>query len=327
MESIIAKELRKFASENNLIPDIQHGFTAGKSVITNLLCCLNDWTRSVDLNLPVDVLYLDFARAFDKVPINRLLFKLEHLGIRGKLLRWFENYLTNRYFCVRVGDSLSGNVKVLGGVPQGSVLGPLLFLLYVADLPTHLSSTVSMFADDTKLYANPLTNYDHLTKDLQALNAWCSEWLLPLNCDKYTVLHLGKNNPMLSYNIAGVPLTVVDYHNDLGIIISSDLKWERHIVSITKKANSMLFLISRSFCNPTPSTAAKLIRMYVRPILEFAAPSWSPYFAKDINTLERVQRRATKLAPAIRHRPYEERLSVMKLPSLYRLFAKLRHSF
>ena len=96
MQSIIAKELRKFASENNLIPDIQHGFTAGKSVITNLLCCLNDWTRSVDLNLPVDVLYLDFARAFDKVPINRLLFKLEHLGIRGKLLRWFENYLTNR---------------------------------------------------------------------------------------------------------------------------------------------------------------------------------------------------------------------------------------
>ncbi|KAJ3665422.1 hypothetical protein Zmor_000918 [Zophobas morio] len=175
-----------------------------------------------------------------------------------------------------------------------------------------------MFADDTKLYANPLTNYDHLTKDLQALNAWCSEWLLPLNCDKCTVLHLGKNNPMLSYNIAGVPLTVVDYHNDLGIIISSDLKWERHIVSITKKANSMLFLISRSFCNPTPSTAAKLIRMYLRPILEFAAPSWSPYFAKDINTLERVQRRATKLAPAIRHRPYEERLFIMKLPSLYR---------
>ncbi|XP_063924690.1 uncharacterized protein LOC135138642 [Zophobas morio] len=194
-------------------------------------------------------------------------------------------------------ESLCGNVKILGGVPQGSVLGPLLFLLYIADLPTHFSSTISMFANDTKLYVNPPTNYAQLTKDLEALKAWCSDWLLLLNSDKCTVLHLSKNNPMLSYNIAGGPLTVVDYQNDLGIIIFSDLKWK---------------LSRRSFRNSTPSTGAKLFRMYFRPKLEFAAPAWSPYFAKDISTLERVQRWALSWLLFFRHRPYEEQLSIMK---------------
>ena len=158
----------EFISRNKIIPECQHGFTVGKSFISNLLDYLNDWTLNIDHNCPTDVIYIDLARVFDKVHIKRLLLKLEHFGVREELLQWIDTYLSNRYFCDRMDNSLSESQPVLSGVPQGFVLSPLLFLLCVGDIHSHFSTIIEMFADDTKLYANPLTDYNQLCRELEA---------------------------------------------------------------------------------------------------------------------------------------------------------------
>ncbi|KAJ3664206.1 hypothetical protein Zmor_008394 [Zophobas morio] len=151
MESIIYDHLVKFLINHNLIPPDQHGFLPGKGVQSNLLCCLSDWTRNIDLGRPVDILYLDFSKAFDKVPKRRLLHKLQHLGIRGNLLGWIDSFLNDRTFRVKVGDGLCRSVDVVSGVPQGSVLGPLLFVAYIADIKNIVTSPFAMFSDDQAL--------------------------------------------------------------------------------------------------------------------------------------------------------------------------------
>jgi ribonuclease P/MRP protein subunit RPP40 len=131
------------------------------------------------------VVYLDFSKAFDRVPKCRLLRKLSYLGIRGHLLRWIDSFLSDRTFRVRIGGALSRSVDVLSGVPQGSVLGPLLFIAYTADIKDILTSPFAMYADDIKLY-NSCDNIQRLTQDLHAIYKWSLDWLLPLNVDKST---------------------------------------------------------------------------------------------------------------------------------------------
>jgi hypothetical protein len=133
MESIIYDTTIKFLVKHHVIPDNQHGFMPGKSITSNLLCCLSDWTKLLDLGRPLDVVYFDFAKAFDRVPRKLLLFKLQHIGIRGSLFYWLDAFLSGRTFKVKVGGVLSASEKVISGVPQGSVLGPLLFIVYTAD--------------------------------------------------------------------------------------------------------------------------------------------------------------------------------------------------
>jgi hypothetical protein len=179
MESIIVDRLDSFTSEFAIIPKEQYGFTKGKSVETNLLSCLNDWSSLVDLGKSVDVVYLDFAKAFDKVPINLLITKLKTHGISGRLLAWITHFLSDRKFAVKVNGVLSDFFDVLSGVPQGSVLGPKLFLLYTADIPDLFLSPCAMFADDIKLY-NDTDNSFTLQEDLNKVLCWSESWGLPL---------------------------------------------------------------------------------------------------------------------------------------------------
>ncbi|VEN44679.1 unnamed protein product [Callosobruchus maculatus] len=313
VEKIITSKLLHFSLSNNLFNSNQHGFLPGRSIITNLLNCVNDWTKLSDDGIPTDVVYIDFSRAFDKVPHEKLLFKLDHLGIRGNLLSWIRAFLHNREFVVRVSDSLSSPRQVLSGVPQGSVLGPILFLLYSSDLPCSLLSTCSSYADDTKIYNTPLNNAHIIQADIDRLVVWSKDWSIPLNSSKCCVLHMGRNNPMHDYVIDGQTLPSSTDHCDLGVTMSNSLSWSEHIHHICSKAKRLVYLLEKSFHGCDPTVASFLYKTYVRPIIEFAGPVWYPVLQRDRDLLESLQRRCTRVPYGARRPAYEDRLHIFNL--------------
>jgi hypothetical protein len=314
MESIIYTTI-KFLVKHHVIPDNQHGFIPGKSITSNLLCCLSDWTKLLDLGRPLDVVYFDFAKAFDRVPRKLLLFKLQHIGIRGSLFYWLDAFLSDRTFKVKVGGMLSASEKVISGVPQGSVLGPLLFIVYTADVKYSVRSSWVMYADDMKIYNDSL-NYQMLFNDISNISKWASDWQLPLNIGKCTVLHIGDKNPCHGYYLGGVELLKSSSCLDLGVLVTSNLSWSEHTSYVVKRANKIVYLLSKTFTKTTLAVTAKLIKSYVRPVLEFGHGVWAPNLKRDIDLLESVQRRATRI-PFGRNRPeYSERISLMNLPLL-----------
>nr|VZI22024.1 unnamed protein product [Spirometra erinaceieuropaei] len=183
MEKIIKQQLMQFLEQNHLLSDSQHGFRKGRSCVTNLLYCLEHWTRAVDRGDMVHATYIDFKKAFDSVPHHRLLYKLSRAGVRGKLLKWIRSFLIGRSQAVHVGDQQSTEVAVKSGVPQGSVLGPTLFLVYVNDCANELNCDVAMFADDIKIWSTIRSEFDEarLQTSLDHLEQWSKDWLLPFN--------------------------------------------------------------------------------------------------------------------------------------------------
>ena len=284
------------AAQNGTISSDQHGFQDGCSCVTQLLECLNDWTESYENGIQTDIVYLDFAKAFDTVPHNRLLLKLKANGVRGKVLNWIGSFLSDRRQRVQLRNGTSRWEKVKSGVPQGSILGPLLFLYYVNDMPSYVSNTAKMFADDTKLYSEVKDQQDcaSLQDDLNALSFWSRKWLLGFNETKCVVLKI-RDCLNYVYTLNGHVLDTVDEQKDLGVYITSDLKPSTHINKIIKKANQRVGLIKRCFTDLTPSKVKLLYQGIVRPILEYGSPAWNPYLSKDILALEKVQDRCSKL--------------------------------
>lgn len=316
MEKIITKELTGFLLQNNVIPDTQHGFLLKRSVVSNLLTCVDKWTQKFDDNEPVDIVYLDYEKAFDKVPHERLIYKLEHVGVRGNLLMWIKKFLSCRTFQVRANGHYSNSYTVTSGVPQGSVLGPLLFIIYISDLAPQLQSNVLFFADDTKIFGDPLSENNQLEEDLRTLEEWTNIWQLKLNENKCTILHIGTNNPRIVRFLNNVELQSVNEQKDLGVIITENLKWESHIFRCVKSANKIIYFITKAFKNHSTQMILKLYKSYVRPKLEHAHCIWNPYYIKDIELLERVQRKVTKIPIELQNLPYEIRLERMRLTTL-----------
>ena len=190
MESIIKDKVTQFLQENEMISRHQHGYMAGRLCLTNLLEC---WTKALDDGCGIDVLYLDYRKAFDSVSHKKLLDKLKLSGINGKLLQWLESFLTGRSLRVGVRGSFSKWLNVLSGVPQGSILGPLLFLIFVNEIPRWIVNDMKMFADDTKLWTRISSPEDSesLQLDLDSLAAWSNEWQLYFNPEKCKVMHIG----------------------------------------------------------------------------------------------------------------------------------------
>ena len=318
MERIIRKDLMKHLEGNNLISDNQHGFRSGRSCCTQLLELMEIWSNMLDKKEAWDCIYLDFAKAFDKVPHFRLGLKLEANGITGKLLEWLKDFLNNRQQKVVIKDTKSNPREVTSGIPQGSVLGPVLFIVYINDLPQVVNSYVKIFADDTKLFraVTDTSNRDNLQEDLDALHNWSVKWQLKFNEDKCKIIHYGGNNPRLTYKLNNTELEACSTEKDLGITFDEKLKFSQHIGNITAKANSRLAIIKRSMHDLTPEIFLPLYKSLVRPLLEYCSPVWNPVLKKDSLEIEKVQRRATKLVTSISDKEYSERMYILKLDSL-----------
>jgi hypothetical protein len=327
MEKTVKTQIMNYLVASKLIAPEQHGFVNKKACNTNLLETLDYATKTIADNDALDILFLDFAKAFDKVPHKRLLLKLAGYGIQGKLLNWIRAFLANRRQRVVLGEQSSDWSEVKSGVPQGSVLGPILFILYINDLPEILANKCKMYADDTKIIARlKSASYDSdsskLQDDINAIVDWTNTWLMKLNIDKCKVMHIGKRNRKVTYTMGDHDsdnssiLQSTDCERDLGVLISSDLKPSNQVNKAASKANSILGMLKRTFTNRDKETWSKLYKSYVRPHIEFAVPAWSPYTKKDINTLEKVQDRATKTIHSIRHLPYHTRCAHLQLSPL-----------
>ena len=203
LESIMKDHIVEHLDKFHLIRSSQHGFTKGRSCLSNLLEFFEEVTKEVDCGNPVDLVYLDFAKAFDKVPHRRLFKKLESCGIEGSVLNWIKNWLSNRRQCVVVNRKFSSWTKVVSGVPQGSVLGPLLFVVYINDLEADLISRVGKFADDTKMSKSVrnLADANILQDDLSSLEKWAQKWQMEFNEEKCVVIHVGKTNKKFDYKL------------------------------------------------------------------------------------------------------------------------------
>ena len=322
MEKIINSRIQEHIVENEILRQNQHGFTSGRSCLTNLLTALDNWTKEMDQGNSVDVIYLDFAKAFDSVPHKRLLKKLEGYGIRGKLLAWIKDFLQHRQQRVIYNDEVSEWTQVLSGVPQGSVLGPTLFILYVMDIPEVINSSVDMFADDTKLYRAIQKDEDIeiLQRDINNLMEWSRIWMMKFNVKKCKHMRISRNSVAPEYYMYDGTehqrLELIEKEKDLGIYITNNMKVEDQCIDAANKANRALGLINRSFKYHNPRSFTNLYKSYVRPHLEFAVQAWSPHLKKDIQTLEKVQRRATRLIHGMENLTYQDRLIKSGLYSL-----------
>ena len=307
--------------DQKLLSMKQHGFISGRSTTTQLLKYLDKCVEIIANGGVVDTIYFDFSKAFDCVPHRRLIGKLESFGITGKIRKWIEAFLHGRTQVVKVNGAESESAPVISGIPQGSVLGPILFIIYINDLLKNVKSEGLLYADDTKIFHHIATRKDalNLQADIDSLENWSRLWLLTFHPDKCHVLTTGKFEKIMHthrYSVYGKELEHVFEEKDLGVIVDSDLNFEQHILSKVNKANSIMGLIRRSFSFLDCFLFKKLYVTFVRLHLEYAQSVWSPYLKKHINTIEKVQIRATKLVDGLDNLNYQERLRKLDIPTL-----------
>lgn len=321
MESILRDDLVKSFEASDFYQGCQHGFTRGRSTLTNLLESLEAWTRLIDEGHGIDVIFLDYRKAFDSVPHQRLLHKISELGVTRRMYGWLQDFLNSRKQSVAVNGHYSSWTDVISGVPQGSVLGPLLFLIFVGDLPLWIRNEIRMFADDTKIWSKITSDTDSLSlqEDVNALLRWSDKWLLRFNPKKCKVMHIGHQlNTQYTMNENDVVTTLqnVKEIKDLGVVFMDNLKPSTQCVKSAAKAQSVLGLIKRTFKNIDKEDFMTLYNTYIRPHMEYCIQVWSPWLVKDIDCLEKIQRRATKLVQSISKLKYPDRLRELGLYSL-----------
>ena len=249
LESLVRDELVKHMLQHELFAKNQHGFIPKRDCMTNLLSCIETWTRIIEEEESIDLIYTDFSKAFDSVPHQRLLQKIANIGIDGKVHKWVKSFLSGRKHRVSVESELSCWANVKSGIPQGSVLGPILFVIFINDMPNTIRSFGQLFADDAKIFRNikSPSDSDCLHEDIDKLTEWSIRWQLPFNESKCKSMHIGYKNEWRKYKMNDHLLEQVTEEKDLGVIIDNELKFHKYTAAIIKKANSILGLIKKSF--------------------------------------------------------------------------------
>jgi hypothetical protein len=300
---------------------LQHGFMKDRSTNTQLLLVYDFVNKIIDSRGQVDCIYLDLSKAFDSVSHRLLLHKLTTYGVGRALLAWIGSYLSNRRQRCNVGSQYSNWSKVTSGVPQGSILGPLLFLLYINDMPRAIASQdcyLALYADDAKLYRQIIDNDD--TMDLQIeldhITEWSNTWELNFNSSKCKYMRISRKTLPIrtAYTMGQTRLERVNSFVDLGIIIQDNLLWDEHINNMIKRANRNLWFIKRSIGIHATSDAKKTLYVaLVRSILEYGTIIWTPISKQNLRHIESIQRKATKLICRNYYISYKERLALTNL--------------
>ena len=310
--------------KQNMLTGKQFGFRQGRSCVSNLLCFYDRVTDTIqERDGWVDSIYLDFSKAFDKVPHKRLIWKLQHIGgVDGALLKWMSDFLQDREMSTVIRGTASQNREVTSGVPQGSVLAPIMFLIYINDLGEDISngSYINMFADDAKIQRKIVNENSckELQEDINKIKAWSEKWKMEFNVDKCHVVRFGESSkrPEWQYTLGNENITSADKEKDLGVVMNFKMKREDHINQVTGKMYNLLANMKIAFTYIDASMVRKIITTFIRPTLEYAAVAWNPYHQKDKNKIERIQRAATRWVPEFRDLSYEERLQALNLTTL-----------
>ena len=326
-ERVLRSSIVKHLEENDLLPKNQHGFISGRSTLSQLLHQLEQMIRAWEDGKSTDTIYLDFAKAFDKVDHNILCHKIKRLGITGKVGLWIREFLCERYQRVAANGVLSPPAPVLSGVPQGTVLGPILFIIMIDDLDCGLvHSVASKYADDTRVTAN-ITNSEEAEQFQAELNNKIYPWgpanKMSLNGDKFEHLHVGNNlhQTKAAYtDPSGKTIEEKDHIKDLGVILSNDLTWTKHIEVVVSRARIMSGWAQRTFSTREQDPMITIWNTQVRPILDYCSPLWSPSPNNygNIDLLEGTQRSYTRSINGMEGLNYAQRLKELNMYSIQR---------
>ena len=324
LERIISKELYAFFIANQILSDEQFGFRPGRSTEDQLLLTYDEVTVALDLGHPVDLVLFDFSKAFDVVRHTILLEKLRLVGVQGRLITWLTDFLVGRTMQVLVKGTTSSAAEVRSGVPQGSVLGPILFLVYINHVASSLSCSYKIFADDLKVFIK-LDNDKHntseeaLQKDIDLLHSTAESWGLSMNLRKCAVIRFRRRFHDFepgAYTLAGDTIPCVTSCSDLGVIIDNEMKFHEHCASIAAKAGGVAHNFLKSTRCRSPDFMTHILKSHIRPILEYASPIWNSGYVQDLKRLESVQRLWTRNVIGLRNMEYGDRLKELDLFSV-----------
>lgn len=309
LEHILVSHITQFLESNNILVEFQHGFRKKLSTTTQLITVIHDFSLAINKNEQLDAIFLDFSKAFDRVPHHLLIDKLKHVGVAPELVCWIRAYLNDRKQFVEINNTCSVCLDITSGVPERSVLGPLLFLLYVNDIATYIDCPikVKLFADDCVIYSVINEHQDQLllNSNLCKLGDWCERWKMKINYAKTFAFTVTRKKKRLEFqytlnNNHIVPRNEVSY---LGLTITSNLKWGNHINNLCAKAFKKLCFLRRKLGKSQSTVKLNAYKTLIRPTLEYASAVWDRYHEKkDINKIKRIQRIAARfIAGDYRH--------------------------
>ena len=335
-ERVLRKKLVKYFEENALLNHNQHGFRRMRSCATQLLTHTHNILTNAIEGADTDSIYIDYSKAFDKVDHDILLWKLRQYKIPDKYVTWIENFLKGRIQVVYNNGVYSYSTVVKSGVPQGSVLGPLLFIIFINDLPNIIKNcNILTFADDTKIISKVRDENDikNLQENLNKIIKYSTDNNMILNDNKFELVSHDLNarntrkiffealpfhNHNTSYTASNSEILPSPFVRDLGVLIDSKLSWANHLHHISVKAKQICGWILSVFCSRDKHIMLTLFNSLVRSKLEYCCIVWSPHLIKDIVKVEQVQRYFTYKIKHMKDLNYWDRLKVLGILSLQR---------